>query len=171
LILDIDGTPIPQTGAVDIGSYQSPGNLPRGPVQLVARHSGKCLDVPESSMSAGTQIVQWGCWGGTNQQWLLTASDYTGGQITAVSSRMTLAVADMSASDGAAVIQHQSANGANEVWQLKPTSDGYYQIVVQHSGKCLDVAGGPDAVQDGALIQQWSCGGSINQQWQLVPLI
>ncbi|MEU4806176.1 RICIN domain-containing protein [Actinosynnema sp. NPDC023587] len=38
-------------------------------------------------------------------------------------------------------------------------------IVAQHSGKCLDVRGGPQAVQDGAVVEQWTCTGSSNQSW------
>ncbi len=37
--------------------------------------------------------------------------------------------------------------------------------VAQHSGKCLDVRGGPTATADGARIEQWSCSGLSNQAW------
>ncbi|WP_307718069.1 RICIN domain-containing protein [Streptomyces sp. V4I23] len=40
-------------------------------------------------------------------------------------------------------------------------------IVAEHSSKCLDVRGGPTAVADGALIEQWSCTGQANQAWTL----
>lgn len=40
-------------------------------------------------------------------------------------------------------------------------------IIAQHSNKCLDVRGGPQATQDGALIEQWSCTGQTNQAWTL----
>lgn len=40
-------------------------------------------------------------------------------------------------------------------------------IVAQHSSKCLDVRGGPQATQDGALIEQWGCTGQPNQAWTL----
>jgi hypothetical protein len=41
-------------------------------------------------------------------------------------------------------------------------------IVAKHSGKCLDVRGGPGAIQDGALIEQWECTGASNQSWTLL---
>lgn len=50
-------------------------------------------------------------------------------------------------------------------WKLEPTGDGYYYIVVQHSGKVLDVADGN--TEDGAKIIQWSETGSDNQKWKL----
>ncbi|MED5622062.1 RICIN domain-containing protein [Ideonella sp. BN130291] len=39
--------------------------------------------------------------------------------------------------------------------------------VAQHSGKCLDVRGGPGATGDGARIEQWACTGQSNQAWTL----
>jgi Ricin-type beta-trefoil lectin domain-like len=40
-----------------------------GRVEIVARHSGKCLDVFEWSFAAGAPVVQWDCHGGANQLW------------------------------------------------------------------------------------------------------
>jgi hypothetical protein len=40
-------------------------------------------------------------------------------------------------------------------------------LVAQHSGKCLDVMGGPGATQDGAPLEQWPCTGQPNQSWTL----
>ncbi|MGW7428248.1 RICIN domain-containing protein [Streptomyces sp. NPDC054861] len=40
-----------------------------GHVQLVARHSGKCLDVANYSYADGAELDQWTCNGGQNQQW------------------------------------------------------------------------------------------------------
>ncbi|MGH9667682.1 MAG: RICIN domain-containing protein, partial [Bryobacteraceae bacterium] len=54
-------------------------------------------------------------------------------------------------------------------WKLQPVSGGYYEVVVEHSGKCLDVAGGPTSTADGAHLQQWTCSGGDNQKWQLIP--
>ncbi len=36
---------------------------------LIARHSGKCMDVTGLSTRNGTQLQQWECWWGGNQQW------------------------------------------------------------------------------------------------------
>jgi hypothetical protein len=43
-------------------------------------------------------------------------------------------------------------------------------IVAKHSGKCLDVRGGPAATETGALIEQWECTGASNQSWSLVDV-
>ncbi len=54
---------------------------------------------------------------------------------------------------------------------------GNYEVVAphnyltaKHSGKCLDVLGGPSAVQNGTQVIQWDYWGGDNQQWQLIPL-
>lgn len=40
-----------------------------------------------------------------------------------------------------------------------------YEMIVKHSGKCLDVAA--VATHNGANIQQWDCHGGANQRWTL----
>ncbi|MER6948140.1 RICIN domain-containing protein [Nonomuraea sp. NPDC000554] len=46
-------------------------------------------------------------------------------------------------------------------------ADGYYTIRADHSGKCLEVAGGSTA--DKATVHQMTCGpAKTNQQWRLV---
>jgi len=44
-------------------------DLGTGYVNVIARHSNKCLDVSGASTADGAQIQQWTCTGGTNQQW------------------------------------------------------------------------------------------------------
>ena len=55
-------------------------------------------------------------------------------------------------------------------WRLDPTGDGYYRLVNRHSGKVLDVAGGPGSLGDGVNVQQWDNNGQANQQWRFVPV-
>jgi hypothetical protein len=44
-----------------------------GYVSLVARHSGKCVDVPSSSAANNVQLKQYPCNGDYNQQFSRTA--------------------------------------------------------------------------------------------------
>ncbi|GAA4628209.1 arabinofuranosidase catalytic domain-containing protein [Actinoallomurus vinaceus] len=44
---------------------------------------------------------------------------------------------------------------------------GYHQLVVGNDGLCLDVYGNTSSA--GAAIDQWSCNGQSNQQFQFVP--
>lgn len=43
----------------------------------------------------------------------------------------------------------------------------YEQVLNFHSGKCLEVAGGSQA--NGARVQQYSCNGTVAQQWNKRP--
>ncbi|MBP2336896.1 hypothetical protein JOF41_003074 [Saccharothrix coeruleofusca] len=130
---------------------------------FVARHSGKCADIPSSSRADGTAVKQYGCNGGANQQWQL--QDAGGGhhRIVARHSGKCLDVGDSSTADGAAVAQRTCNGGSNQQWQLQDAGGVHHRITARHSGKCLDVTSGSTA--DGAVIKQHSCNGGGNQQW------
>jgi hypothetical protein len=42
-----------------------------GYVEIVARHSGKCVDVPSSATANSIRLKQYPCNGGANQHWTL----------------------------------------------------------------------------------------------------
>ncbi|WP_347877014.1 RICIN domain-containing protein [Micromonospora sp. KC606] len=46
-----------------------------GYARLVARHSGKCLDVPCDSTADGTRLSPYTCGGGQNQQFMRSADE------------------------------------------------------------------------------------------------
>ncbi len=48
--------------------------------------------------------------------------------------------------------------------------DVFYQIKVQHSSKCLEVAGEPGSLWNGAPVVQGNCDLAENQQWKFTPL-
>lgn len=52
--------------------------------------------------------------------------------------------------------------------QIDPSA--YYQITAKHSGKCLDVSGGPGATGNGVPVIQWNCGDGDNQKWRIAPV-
>ena len=41
--------------------------------QVIAKHSGKCLDVSAASLVNGANVQQWACNGGDNQRWKLVS--------------------------------------------------------------------------------------------------
>ncbi|MCX9073109.1 MAG: RICIN domain-containing protein [Candidatus Methanoperedens sp.] len=41
---------------------------------IIAKHSGKCLDVAGESQEPGANVQQWDCHGGNNQLWKLVIS-------------------------------------------------------------------------------------------------
>ncbi|WP_240490553.1 RICIN domain-containing protein [Amycolatopsis vancoresmycina] len=130
---------------------------------LVARHSGKCADIPGSSRGDGVQLTQYSCNNGWNQHW--SVLDLGNGYATLIArhSGKCLDVADASTADGAAVAQWACNGGTNQQWQAQAVGGGYVRWVARHSGKCLDVVSGSTA--DGAAVKQYPCTAVANQQW------
>ncbi|MGM1064321.1 RICIN domain-containing protein [Saccharothrix sp. Mg75] len=129
---------------------------------LVARHSGKCADIPSSSRTDGAALKQYPCNGGQNQQWQVEDAGGGYARLIARHSGKCLGVADSSTADGAAVAQYACTGGQNQQWQLQATGS-HHRAVARHSGKCLDVTSASSA--DGAVVKQYSCNGGDNQQW------
>jgi alpha-galactosidase len=135
----------------------STGTVTSGEIHAVG--AGKCLDVPGSTTTAGTQADIWSCNGGANQIWTRTSS----GQLTVYSgsSQMCLDAYNNQTSPGTKVETWPCNGGANQQWQLNANGT----ITGTQSGLCLDVTGASTA--NGALAELWTCNGQSNQQWSL----
>ncbi|WP_051367468.1 ricin-type beta-trefoil lectin domain protein [Hamadaea tsunoensis] len=116
--------------------------------------SNRCLDVPNSSTTDGTQVVIWDCNGGSNQSWTLNAT-----KELVVYGNKCLEVANQSTSAGAAA-QIASCTGAgNQQWNI----NGNGTVTGVQSGLCLDVTGA--ATANGSKVEIWTCNGGSNQSW------
>ena len=127
--------------------------------EIHAAGAAKCLDVPGSSTTAGTQADIWTCNGGAGQIWTRTSS----GQLTVYtgSSQMCLDAYNNQTTPGTKV-EIWTCNGrANQQWSLNANGT----ITGTQSGLCLDVTGASTA--NGALAELWTCNGQSNQQWSL----
>ncbi|WP_042405497.1 glycoside hydrolase family 27 protein [Streptacidiphilus carbonis] len=127
--------------------------------ELHAVGAGKCLEVPNSTTTAGTQVDIRSCGGSADQTWTRTSSN----QLTVYSgsSQMCLDAYDNQTTAGTKV-EIWSCNGqANQQWQINANGT----VTGDQSGLCLDVTGGSSA--DGALAELWPCNGQSNQQWSL----
>ncbi|MDX3380485.1 endo-1,4-beta-xylanase [Streptomyces niveiscabiei] len=121
-----------------------------GPLKGVG--SGRCVDVPNSSTTDGTQVQLYDCHGGTNQQWQSTSA----GELRVYGNKCL----DAGGSGVGARIQIYSCwGGANQQWRLN--SDG--TVTGVQSGLCLDTVSGGTA--NGTLMQLSSCSGSGSQRW------
>jgi endo-1,4-beta-xylanase len=125
----------------------SPGT---GPIKGVA--SGRCLDVPGSTTTDGTQLQLWDCNNRTNQQWTYTAA----GELRVLGDKCLDAAGT---ANGAKVQIYSCWGGDNQKWRLN--SDG--SIVGVQSGLCLDAAA--NGTTNGTLIQLYSCWNGANQRW------
>jgi len=144
---------------------ESSNGNPSGPTyEIVATHSGKCLDVEGAHQDDGTNVQQWACGGGPNQRWRLVNMGGGFYEIVAVHSGKCLDVAGGSHDNGANVIQWRCHGGDNQLWRIEPVRDAY-RIIAKHSGKALDVAGA--SPRNGVNVQQWQYGGGPNQLWWL----
>ncbi|MFJ8546897.1 endo-1,4-beta-xylanase [Streptomyces sp. NPDC093586] len=114
--------------------------------------SGRCLDVPGTSTTDGTQVQLWDCHNGTNQQWTYTDA----GEFRVYGNKCLDAAGT---GNGAKVQIYSCWGGDNQKWRLN--TDG--SIVGVQSGLCLDAVGGGTA--NGTLIQLYSCSNGNNQRW------
>ncbi|RZT82978.1 parallel beta helix pectate lyase-like protein [Micromonospora violae] len=135
---------------------QQSGGGGQGNGQLVGGQSGRCVEVPNSSTTNGTQTQLWDCSSGTNQRWTQTASK----QLTVYGNKC-LDASGAGTTNGTQVIIWDCHGGLNQQWNLN--SNG--TITNAQSGLCLDANGA--ATANGTKIILWSCNGGMNQQWTL----
>jgi uncharacterized protein (DUF1800 family) len=135
--------------------------------EIVARHSGKCLDVTGGSVENGAEVIQWICNRGANQHWASVPAGDGSYFLVAQHSGKCLDVTAASGSDGARIIQWICHGGANQRWTLAPAGDGSYSLVAQHSEKCLTVDGA--SLDNLAAVLQLTCAGAAHQHWDVRP--
>ena len=133
------------------GGTSSPSTPPSSSSTLVSAASGRCLDVPNSSTTNGTQPVIWDCNGGTNQRW--TVSGQT------LQSLGKCLDAPTGATAGAKAQLWDCNGGTNQQWTLN--ADGTIRGVA--SGLCLDVD--HNLTANGTVVLLWTCTAAANQRW------
>jgi lysophospholipase L1-like esterase len=134
-----------------------PGSIgtPSGPSStLVSAASGRCLDVPGSNGTNGTQTIIWDCNGGTNQRW--TRNGQT------LQSLGTCLDVPWNATAGSRVQIWDCNGGSNQQWNLN--TNGTISSVL--TGLCLDVSGGNTTNATPVIL--WSCSAAANQRWSRV---
>lgn len=122
---------------------------------LVGKGSAKCLDVPGSSTTNGTQLDIFTCNGGTNQSWTYNASAEL-----RVYGNKCLEAYQQGTADGTKVDIYDCNGGANQKWRLN--SNG--TIIGEQSGKCVDVSSAGTA--NGSAVILWTCTVGSNEVWQ-----
>jgi len=151
------GTALPPPGG-------GAGIIANGTYKIVARHSGKALDVAGWGAANGTNVDQWTYGGGNNQRWTLTHLGGNQYSIVGVHSGKALEVAGSGTSNGTNVQIWTNNSTANQKWTISTTSGGYYRLTPTNAtSMSLDVNGVSSA--DGANVQIWTYGGGNNQQW------
>ena len=140
----------------------SPAQATSGPFALVAKHSGKCLDVTGGSMAAGASVKQYQCNGGSNQKWLYIDSgigDFS--QIMNLKSGMCLTAGNIV--QGTGMTQQPCTIAHNRQLTISARGRGYTNSIKFGNVKCLDVA--KRSTANGARVTLWDCNRQSNQQW------
>ncbi|MEV4175448.1 RICIN domain-containing protein [Nonomuraea sp. NPDC049709] len=100
-------------------TYRPPDRRSRldGLQASLSQHSGKCLDVNNTSTANNAPVIQYTCGSGTDQQWQLRAVSGTSYvEIVAWHSGKCLDVSGQSTADSARLQQHTCWGGANQRW-------------------------------------------------------
>jgi alpha-galactosidase len=118
---------------------------------LVSTSSGRCLDVPNSNTTNGTQPVIWDCNGAANQRW-----NVSGQTLQALGKCLD---APIGATAGTKVQIWDCNGGTNQQWTFSPNG----AIRNNQSGLCLDVNNNQTA--NGTVTLLWTCTGAANQVW------
>ncbi|MDG4821714.1 arabinofuranosidase catalytic domain-containing protein [Asanoa sp. WMMD1127] len=136
------------------------GSATAAPIQpgqsapIVGSQSGRCLAVPNSSTSNGTQAQLWDCTGAANQTWTYTSTR----QLTVYGNKC-LDANGQGTGNGTAVIIWDCNGQANQQWTVNANGT----VTGVQSGRCLDANGAGTA--NGTNIILWDCHGRSNQQW------
>jgi hypothetical protein len=133
---------------------------------LVAKVSGKVLDVENTSTINGGNIYQYKKSGVPNQIWKLEDAG-NGYYYLVVKHSGKVAVADYKGVTGKNlnnVVQYDKVGAEEQKWKLEDAGDGYFNLVNKATGKLLDVQdGGKD---DKVNVQQCERNGTDAQKWK-----
>jgi len=153
----------------DLGLWGDTGRtVPDGRYAFTNRLCNKVIDLVNGSTADGTDAIQWGWNGGTDQKWDVAYLGNGQYQLTGVASGKLLEITGASTANGAAA-QIWPSNGNNcQKWNIRPSADGFFKVLNVNSGKSLDVQNNSTA--DGTAILQYNDIGANNQQW-LMPIM
>ncbi|MEO5565015.1 MAG: RICIN domain-containing protein [Chitinophagaceae bacterium] len=156
--------------AVNASVFSTTSNptIANGTYRIIARHSGKSLNVQNSSTADGGNVIQGPYTGGNNQRWFVQSLGSGAYSIRNVNGSKSLDVSGASTADGADINQWTYSGNNNQRWRIESVGSGFYRIVSVNSGKCVDIVGASTA--DNAAINQWPCNGGNNQSFTFEQL-
>ncbi|WP_454860882.1 extracellular catalytic domain type 1 short-chain-length polyhydroxyalkanoate depolymerase [Promicromonospora soli] len=144
---------LPHSAAETLRFFGLTGSASGG--QIVGAGSSRCVDIPGSATTNGTQAVLWDCNGGSNQSFTRTA----GGELRV--NGKCLEAYGWGTANGTKATIWDCTSGANQRWNVNANGT----ITNAHNGLCLDATGA--ATANGTQIILWACSGTHNQQWTL----
>jgi hypothetical protein len=140
------------------------GGLADGTYRIVARHSGRALEVAGAATGNGSQIVQYDYFGGNHQRWTVTNRGNGQYSIIGVASGRAVDINGGSTANGAKVQLWDYTGGNMQKFTITATTSGYNRVSPVHAPtKALDVQWGNTA--NSTIVQQWDYTGGTPQQW------
>nr|WP_221375257.1 RICIN domain-containing protein [Actinoplanes polyasparticus] len=158
-----------QTRVDDLGSWFG-RYLPERQVSTILNdNSNLCLAINAGSTENAARAIQWGCQGGTEQDWRLRQRPSGAYEIRNDHSGQCLAIGGGSTEEGAEVLQWPCAGDTHleQTWAMVPDGTGYVALQNVNSKQCL--AMGAASTTAGKIAIQWPCRGAGNreQQWKV----
>ena len=137
---------------------------------VVNQASGNCMDDPNSSTTTGTQLIQYSCNTGSNQNWTFTPVSGTSATYTVTTSAgLCVDVSGKSTADNAQIIQWTCNSQTNQQWTLQPVTvsgaTNTFNLVSVNSGKCIVPTG--DTTANDTVLVQLPCTTATTRVWQL----
>lgn len=138
-----------------------------------AKSSQKCISVSGPSTADNTDLVQYSCFNGNNQQWQLfsAGNGYYQLRVPNFSGKCMAVSNSTRTAPGYAnndpLVQYTCATLDNFLFSLVDTGDGHYYIKAKHTGKCVSVSGPSTA--DNQLMVQFDCFNGDNQKFFFKP--
>ncbi|MEU8777676.1 TIM-barrel domain-containing protein [Streptomyces sp. NPDC048606] len=140
----------PWTSVAELTLTGRPSPLPAD-ATLVGAASGRCVDLPHSATTPGTEPTLYSCHGGPNQRWTLGPD----GRLTGLSGVC------LDGADPARVVVRPCDGSPGQNWS--PGPDGSLRTV----GRCLAPAGSGTA--DGTRLTLAACTGTPDRRWTFTP--
>ncbi|MBD2560829.1 MULTISPECIES: RICIN domain-containing protein [Nostoc] len=131
---------------------------------LIAKNSGKALQVNGGNKDDGANVDQWTKQNVDHHKWQLKDAGDGYFNLIAKHSGKALAVTGGSTADGANVLQWTLQQVDHFKFKLENTGDGYFYLIAKHSGKAVAVTGGSTA--DGANVLQWTLQQLDHFKWK-----
>jgi hypothetical protein len=153
--------------ALSIAAGLATSDASAAPLPIVAKHSGKCLDITGGPQATqiGAPAEQWECTGATNQSWTIQNDGFGRFQLKAEHSGLCLWAAN---GNEGTPLQQTTCNvtDTKQLWAKQSAgATGEFKFLQVSGGRCLDVDGA--GTGNGPLIKLRLCNGAANQTWTI----
>ncbi|WP_406432261.1 RICIN domain-containing protein [Streptomyces sp. NBC_00631] len=142
--------------------------LGTGQYVLVNKNSGKYIDIPAGSTTAGTAAQQYHNSACPCQLFTFQSAGNGTWNIKNANSNLNLDISNSSTTAGAAIVQNTPSTAGSQKWTLTDAGNGYYKLQNVNSGLVAGV--GQSSTADSAPVIQWNSLTVDDQLWKIVRI-